>query len=102
MLRGLKKLAYRDDEFFLEYKTSDGKIFKKRIWPGDAKEFTWLTPLSHNISDSADYKDVTAIRFYNTNTVIHSGKLELQFKTIKFERNQSKKALYEWFNSLSS
>lgn len=98
MLRSLKKLAYRDDEFYLEYRTSDGQNFKKRIWPSDAKEFTWLTPLSHNISDSTDYKNVTAIRFSNTNKVIHSGKLKLQFKTIKFEGNQSKKALYEWFN----
>lgn len=98
MLRGLKKLAYRDDEFYLEYRTSDGQNFKKRIWPGDIKEFTWLTPLSHNINDSADYKAVTAIRFSNTNSVIHSGKLKLQFKTVKFEGDETKNALYKWFN----
>jgi hypothetical protein len=98
LLRGLKKLAYRDDEFFIEYKTANNIKFKKRIWPSDAKEFIWLSPYCRNINDSADYKNITKIRFSNTNKAIHSGKLKIQFKTLKFEVDETKRALYRWFN----
>jgi hypothetical protein len=98
MLRGLKKMVYRDDEFFIEYKTASNLKVKKRIWPGDAKDFIWLNPLISSIKDSLSYKNVKEIRFSNTNSVIHSGKLKLQFKTLKFEGDESKRAVYKWFN----
>jgi hypothetical protein len=97
MLRGLKKLVYRDDEFFIEYKTSSDFKIKKRIWPKDAEEFLWLDPFIGKINDSTAYRNVTQVRFLNTNKVIHSGKLKIQFKTLKFEGNENKKALYDWF-----
>lgn len=97
MLRGLKKLVYRDDEFFIEYRTATNFKVKKRFWPGDAKDLLWLDPYITNINDSLGYKAITQVRFLNTNKVIHSGKLKIRFKTLKFEGNESKKALYDWF-----
>jgi hypothetical protein len=97
MLRGLKKLVYRDDEFFIEYRTAANLKIKKRIWPGDADEFVWLDPYISKINDSTAYRNITQVRFLNTNKVIHSGALRIQFKTLKFEGNENKKAIYEWF-----
>lgn len=98
MLRGLKKLAYRDDEFFIEYRTATNLKFKKRIWPGDSKDFIWLDPILRSIQDSTINTPITEIRFSNTNKVIHSGKLKIQFKILKFEGNEIKNAVYKWFN----
>lgn len=98
LLRGLKKIAYRDDEFFIEYKTASNLKFKKRIWPNDAKEFIWLNPYITSIHDSTGFRNITEVRFSNTNKMIHSGKLKIQFKTLKFEGAESKKALYTWLN----
>lgn len=98
LLRGLKKLSYRDDEFFIEYRTQRNLRIKEHIWPAIAKDFIWLNPIIKTISDSTSYKDITEIRFSNTNKAIHSGKLKIQFKTLKFEGDESKKALYKWFN----
>jgi hypothetical protein len=98
MLRGLKKLAYRDDEFFIEYRTAKNVKIKKRIWPGDAKEFIWLDPFITSLKDSLSYKSIKEIRFSNTNPAIHSGKLKLQFKILNFGGEKNKKAVYRWFN----
>lgn len=98
MLRGLKKTVYRDDEFFIEYKTASNIKIKKRIWPGDAKDFIWLNPFISSISDSLAYKDIREIRFSNTNPAIHSGNIKLQFKTLQFEGDGNKNAVYKWFN----
>jgi len=101
MLRGLKKQIYRDDEFFIEYRTATKQKFKKRIWPNDAKDFIWLNPYIYSIKDSTGFKEVTEVRFTNTNKMIHSGKLTIQFKTLVFETPEaitSKTAVYKWFN----
>lgn len=101
MLRGLKKQFYRDDEFFIEYRTATKQKFKKRIWPNDAKDFIWLNPYIYSIKDSTGFKEVTEVRFTNTNKMIHSGKLTIQFKTLVFETPEpitSKTAVYKWFN----
>lgn len=98
MLRGLKKLVYRDDEFFIEYRTDKNVKYKKRIWPGDAKDFIWLDPFITSTSDSLAYKNIKEIRFSNTNEAIHSGKLKLQFQTLNFNGARDKKAVYRWFN----
>lgn len=100
LLRGLKKQFYRDDEFFIEYKTSTNQKFKRRIWPSDAKNFIWLNPFISNLNDSSGFKTVTEVRFTNTNSVIHSGKLKIRFKSLMFESQEaidSKTALYKWF-----
>ncbi|MBP7810514.1 MAG: hypothetical protein KA163_14575 [Bacteroidia bacterium] len=98
MLRGLKKLLYRDDEFFIEYRTENNVKYRKRIWPGDAKDFIWLDPFITSVSDSLAYKNIKEIRFTNTNKIIHSGKLKLQFQTLNFSGAKDKKAVYRWFN----
>ncbi len=98
LLRGLKKLAYRDDEFFIEYRMATDLKIKDRIWPVMVKDFVWLNPIVRSIHDSLEYKDITEVRFTNTNKTIHSGKLKIQFKTLKFEGDESKRALYKWLN----
>jgi len=100
ILRGLKKLLYRDDQFFIEYKTRQGTKFKQRIWPSDAKDFVWLSPFMVNVHDSTGHYDVTEVRFLNTNKTIHSGKLKIRFKSLEIEGDRSKKALYKWFNGM--
>lgn len=100
-LRDIKKQFYRDDEFFIEYKTNTGLKIKKRIWPGDAKDFVWLNPYIKNSNDSTGWKEIKAIRFSNTNPQIHSGKLKIQFKSLIFEQAEpinSKNALKKWFS----
>ena len=97
------KIHFRisDDEFFIEYRTKQHEIIKRRIWPKDAGEFVWLSPFIISPFDSSGYKDVQEIRFTNTNQVIHSGKLELQFKNLKFdspETTDNYSNLYKWFN----
>lgn len=101
-LRGLKKQFYRDDEFFIEYKSDKGQRYKKRIWPTDANSFLWLNPFISNISDSTGFKQIKSVRFSNTNSQIHSGKIKIQFKTLQFENKEpvnSETALKMWFNA---
>jgi hypothetical protein len=98
ILRGLKKTAFRDDEFFIEYRTAQNSKFKKRFWPGDAKDFVWLDPFIVSISDSLAYKSIKEIRISNTNTAIHSGKLKVQFQTLNFGGEKNKREVYKWFN----
>lgn len=101
VLRGIKKQIYRDDEFFIEYRTASKQKFKRRIWPNDAKNFIWLNPFINSVSDSTGFKDITEVRFTNTNKTIHSGILKIQFKTVMIESTEaidSKAALYKWFN----
>jgi hypothetical protein len=99
-LRGLKKQFYRDDEFFVEYKTATNQKFKRRLWPSDSKNFVWLNPFIISPSDSSGFKTITEVRFTNTNSVIHSGKLKIRFKSLLFESPDaidSQNALYKWF-----
>lgn len=100
LLRGLKKVFYRDDEFYIEYKTNDNEIIKRRFWPNDAKEFLWLSPYIKNPFDSTSYKKIKEIRVSNTNSGIHNGAIKLQFKLIKNSDKNSNdiRGLYVWFN----
>jgi len=100
--RGIKKQIYRDDEFFIEYRDKSKKRIRKRIWPSDAKEFIWLNPYISNPFDSTAYKDIQEIRFINTNKSIHSGKLKIQFKSLKIhsaDTTSTTTFLYKWFNA---
>lgn len=100
VLRGLKKQFYRDDEFFIEYRTATRQKFKRRIWPSDAKNFVWLDPFISTLNDSTGFKNVTEVRFTNTNSIIHSGKIKVQFKSLLFDNGEaidSKTALKKWF-----
>lgn len=101
LLRGLKKQFFRDDEFFIEYRTASGQKFKRRIWPTDAHNFIWLNPYVSNINDSLGFKNINAVRFTNTNKIIHSGTIKIQFKVLMFENSEpvdSKTALFNWLN----
>lgn len=100
--RGIKKQIYRDDEFFIEYRTQSKKRIRKRIWPSDAKDFVWLNPYITDPFDSTAYKDIKEIRFINTNKSIHSGTLKIQFQALKINRGDTTSTrtyLYKWFNS---
>jgi hypothetical protein len=97
MLRGLKKTFYRDDEFYMECRTGTGAKIRKRFWPAMAKDFLWLSPYISSIDDPDRNKDIKEVRFTNTNTFTHSGKIKLQFKTFRFEGIDGKDALYRWF-----
>ncbi len=101
MMRGLKKLLYRDDEFYIEYKTTEGKIIKKRFWPDDANYFVWVSPYIESFNKP--FKKIKAIRFSNTNNnTLHSGILKIKFKTVVFDKldptPEDFSGLFKWFN----
>ncbi|MGZ3931487.1 MAG: hypothetical protein ACXVP0_09050 [Bacteroidia bacterium] len=102
LLRPLKKLVYRDDEFFVEYKTESDSIIKRRFWPVDSDDFLVLSPYIISPFDLPSYKKIKAVRFSNTNAVIHSGGLKVQFMTLKIKGLEPDSAdfsgLYKWFS----
>lgn len=101
MVRGIKKLLYRDDEFYIEYKTYDNKIIKRRFWPDDGKYMVWISP--YICSPEKPFQKVKEIRFSNTNgSSLHSGTLKIQFKSLIIQGLEPTpgdfSGLFKWFN----
>jgi len=103
MLRGAKKLLYRDDEFYIEYLTEKNDTIKRRFLPKDARDFVWVSPFIK--SPLLPYHKIKRVRFSNTNGAIHSGDLKVQFRVLKFEFEKPEPmggdstGLFRWFNS---
>lgn len=103
LLHTLKKLAYRDDSFYIEYRTEDNTIIKRRFWPSNNSDLLLVSPYILSPSDLSSYKKIKQVRFTNTNSAIRSNDISVQFKTLRIKGlepdSNDFSGLYKWFSN---
>ncbi len=79
LLRFVKSLLYKDEEFYMECKLANGNVVKYRIIPENARRGLWINPLFVNNLDkyNVPYSIVEEVRFTCSNTKLMQDKINV-------------------------
>ena len=80
----LKSFLYKEKEYFIEYKLTDGQIFRHRFVPDDAISGVWMSPYLVNLSNGLGGTTVKEVRFIATDNMrMLVNKIELEWMVIR-------------------
>jgi hypothetical protein len=83
-LQSLKSFFYKDEQFYIYMKFSDGTVQKYRIVPKNAVDGLWINPFVIDPANPYKQESVVAIAFDASNKKILADKLEVAWESINF------------------
>ena len=75
----IKALFFKDVEYYVEYQTSDGNVYRYRYNPAFASEGLWCSPFVRKPCDSQPEPDVVRVRFLVSEPRCVQSKLRIAF-----------------------
>jgi len=79
----IKKLVYKGEAYYIDYKFKDGKVRSYRFIPSNATDGLWINPfVQYSFSDTAE-SEVMKVRFRNSNSFFNNVPIKIQFQLIK-------------------
>ncbi|MCL2435298.1 MAG: hypothetical protein FWD09_04045 [Lentimicrobiaceae bacterium] len=84
-LRGkVKKMLYKDGQYYIDYMLEDGTVNTYRYVSGTAVDGLWISPFIQNpLSDIAEQPDVVQVRLRNSHPHCIQSAVTVQFERIK-------------------
>lgn len=95
LLRMLKIFFYKDEEFKIACKLSDGTVRTFRFSPENAENGLWINPLLKNLSGEkidANKTIVKQIAFYCSNTFLMKDEINLDWEIIRWKEKKANPA----------
>ena len=75
----IKSLIFKDVEYYVEYQTSDGSVYRYRYNPAFASEGLWCSPFVRKPCDPQPEPDVVRVRFLVSEHRCVQSKLRIAF-----------------------
>ena len=94
----LKGFLYKDEQFWIYLKFSNGIIHKYRIIPKNAKDGIWIYPYIFNSTNNQIDLPVTDIMFKCSNTRIMTNNLSVEWEKIDFDNDPE--YVFKFFNKI--
>ena len=86
----VKKLLYKGEMYYIDYRFKDGKVRSYNFNPSNAADGLWINPfIRFSFSDTTE-AEVKNVRFRNSDPFFANGSISVQFERIKRDAS--------WFN----
>lgn len=85
-LQKLKSFFYKDEQYWIYLKLSDGSIQKYKIVPKNAEDGIWLNPFIYQPINATNKLRVNEIMLKNSNEKLLNSNVKIQFETVQFSK----------------
>jgi hypothetical protein len=85
LLGKIKKMLYKEEEYYVDYMLEDGNIHTYRYVPGTAVDGLWCSPFVRNPLSDIVEPDAKKIRLRNSSSRYISPNITVQFEKIKLK-----------------
>lgn len=84
----IKKMLYKEEEYYIDYQLENGHVLTYRYVPGTAVDGLWCSPFIAHPENNLIEKEVKKIRLRNSNPSAISDEIEVQFQFLSLKEKE--------------